>query len=75
VLTPELYALAHTIQHNDASRGEEKQVSDRLRVERADVKCQMLRNMTSTVIPRTFILHARLVCVERTSTANVSTTG
>jgi len=43
--------------------------------ERARIKCQMLRNMTSAVIPRPFILRARLACVERASTANVSTTG
>ena len=71
----ELYALAHTIQRNDGYRGEEKQVSEHFRTERARIKCQMLRNMTSAVIPRTFILRAKLACVERASTANVSTTG
>jgi hypothetical protein len=42
----ELYALTHTIQRNDTCHGEDKQESDCFGVERADVKCRALGNMT-----------------------------
>jgi hypothetical protein len=53
VLAPfrELYALAHTIQRNDTHRGEDKQESDCFGVERADVKCRPLGNMTPAMTP------------------------
>jgi len=61
VLVPfgELYALTHTIQRNDTYRGEDKQESDCFGVERADVKCRPLWNMTPAMIMLPFILGTR----------------
>jgi len=44
----ELYALTHTIQRNDTHRDEDKQESDCIGVERADVKYRTLGSITSS---------------------------